>query len=215
MIDFALLGELLPLFGEAALRTIALVAAAMAGGLALGFAMNAARETGLRALVGLYWAYTTVWRGVPFLVHLFIVYFGLPSAGVRLDPFDAAALTLAVYSGAYFAEIFRACWQRIPRGQIEAARCMGLTRRQVFWHIACPQALRASLPLVANQTILVMKESALASVITYPELTMTAGKVVSEQFVYVEPYVLLALSYWALAVLINRLGGWLRRYAAL
>lgn len=215
MIDFTLLGELLPVFGQAALRTLVLVAVGMAGGLVLGFAMNAARETGVRALTALYWAYTTVWRGVPFLVHLFIVYFGLPSAGVRLDPFQAAALTLAVYSGAYFAEIFRACWQRIGRGQVEAARCMGLTRRQVFTHIACPQALRASLPLIANQAILVMKESALASVITYPELTMTAGKVVAEQFVYVEPYLLLALAYWALAVLINRLGGYLRRRVAL
>jgi len=215
MIDFTLLAELLPVFGQAALRTAALVAAGMAGGLLLGFAMNAMRETGLRPLAALYWAYTTLWRGVPFLVHLFIVYFGLPSVGLRFDPFQAAALTLAVYSGAYFAEIFRACWQRIPRGQVEAARCMGLTRRQVFTHIACPQALRASLPLIANQAILVMKESALASVITYPELTMTAGKVVAEQFVYVEPYLLLALSYWALAVLINRLGGWLRRRAAL
>jgi polar amino acid transport system permease protein len=215
MIDFSLLGDLLPLFGEAALRTLALLAVSLVGGLALGFVMNAARETGWRPLVACYWAYTTVWRGIPFLVHLFIVYFGLPSTGLRFDPFQAAALTLAVYSGAYFAEIFRACWQRIPRGQIEAARCMGLTRRQVFWHIACPQAVRASLPLVANQSILVMKESALASVITYPELTMTAGKVVSEQFVYVEPYLLLALSYWALAVLINRLGVWLRRHAAL
>ncbi|WP_144633697.1 amino acid ABC transporter permease [Bordetella genomosp. 13] len=215
MIDFTLLGQLLPVFGLAALRTAALVAAGVAGGLALGFLMNAARETGWRPLSWLYWAYTGIWRGVPFLVHLFIVYFGLPNMGIRLDPFHAAAVTLAVYSGAYFAEIFRACWQAIPRGQIEAARCMGLTRRQVFVHICCPQALRASLPLIANQTILVMKESALASVITYPELTMTAGKVVAEQFVYVEPYLMLALSYWVLAVLINRLGRHLRRRAAL
>ncbi|WP_315137419.1 amino acid ABC transporter permease [Achromobacter marplatensis] len=206
MIDLTLLGQLLPVFATAAGRTVALVAAGLAGGLVIGFLMHVLRETGVAALRWLYWSYTAVWRGVPFLIHLFIVYFGLPAAGISLDPFVAAAVTLSVYGGAYFAEIFRACWQTIPKGQIEAARCMGLTQRQVFLRIECPQALRASVPLIVNQTILLMKESALASVITYPELTMTAGKVVSEQFVYIEPYLLLALSYWALALLINRLG---------
>ncbi len=215
MIDLTLLGQLLPVFGAAALRTVALVAVGLAGGLALGFLMHMLRETRVAALAWLYWAYTAVWRGVPFLIHLFVVYFGLPAVGISMDPFAAAAATLSVYGGAYFAEIFRACWQTIPRGQIEAARCMGLTRRQVFLRIECPQALRASVPLIVNQTILLMKESALASVITYPELTMTAGKVVSEQFVYIEPYLLLALSYWALSLLINRLGTLLARRSAL
>jgi polar amino acid transport system permease protein len=215
MIDFSLLGELLPTFGAAAWRTVMLTFTGLAGGLVVGFCFHALRETGWRAAAWLYWGYTGIWRGVPFLIHLFIVYFGLPNAGISLDPFAAAGLTLAVYGGAYFAEIFRACWQSIPRGQIEAGRCMGLSSRQIFTTVECPQALRASLPLVAGQTILLMKESALASVITYPELTMTAGKVVSEQFVYVEPYLLLALSYWGLSLLINRAASALRARSAL
>lgn len=215
MIDLTLLTQLLPVFGYAALRTIALVVAGLAGGLVLGFVMLILRETRNPILGAFYWIYTAVLRGVPFLIHLFIVYFGLPVVGISLNPFSAAAVTLSIYGGAYFAEIFRACWQTIPRGQIEAARCMGLSRRQVFLNIECPQALRAAVPLIANQTVLLMKESALASVITYPELTMTAGKVVSEEFVYIEPYLMLALSYWALAVLIQRLGNMLRRRFAL
>jgi polar amino acid transport system permease protein len=215
MIDFSLLGELLPTFGAAAWRTVMLTFTGLAGGLVVGFCFHALRETGWSAAAWLYWGYTGIWRGVPFLIHLFIVYFGLPNAGISLDPFAAAGLTLAVYGGAYFAEIFRACWQSIPRGQIEAGRCMGLSSRQIFTTVECPQALRASLPLVAGQTILLMKESALASVITYPELTMTAGKVVSEQFVYVEPYLLLALSYWGLSLLINRAASALRARSAL
>lgn len=215
MIDQTLLLDLLPVFGQAALRTAGLVALGVAGGLIIGFLMNLLRETGWRPLVWLYWTYAAIWRGTPFLIHLFVVYFGLPSVGVQLDPFAAAAWTLAVYSGAYFGEIFRACWQAIPAGQIEAARCMGLDRRQVFMHIVCPQALRASVPLVVNQTVLVMKESALASVITYPELTLTAGKVVSEQFVYLEPYLLLAACYWLLSLCIGAAGRQLRRRTAL
>ena len=215
MIDFSLFGELLPTFGAAAWRTVMLTLTGLAGGLVVGFCFHALRETGWRTAAWLYWGYTGISRGVPFLIHLFIVYFGLPNAGISLDPFAAAGLTLAVYGGAYFAEIFRACWQSIPRGQIEAGRCMGLSSRQIFTTIECPQALRASLPLIASQTILLMKESALASVITYPELTMTAGKVVSEKFVYVEPYLLLALSYWGLSLLINRAARALRARAAL
>jgi ABC-type amino acid transport system permease subunit len=150
-------------------------------------------------------------RGLPFLILLFITYFGLPSAGLELSPFAAAAMALALYSGAYCAEIFRACWQTIPPGQVEAARAHGLAARQVFWHVQAPQALRASLPLLANQAVLLLKDCALASVITYPELAMTAGKVVSEQFIYLEPYLLLALCYWALAIAIDGLGRWLAK----
>jgi len=214
-IDMGVLLGLLPDFGTAALRTLALLAAAVAGGLLIGFIANLARELGPPLFARLYWVYTAVWRGVPFLVHLFIVYFGLPSAGLALSPFQAAALTLAVYSGAYFAEIFRACWRAIPAGQIEAARAAGLSRRQVFAVIQCPQALRAAVPLIANQAILVLKESALASVITYPELTMTAGRIVAVQFTYVEPYLLLALCYWLLAAAIARAGRLLARRTAI
>lgn len=214
MMDFHLLLSLLPEFGPGLLHTVGLVAAALAGGLLTGFIAHVLRETGLRPFIWCYWAYTVMWRGVPFLIHLFIVYFGLPSAGISLDPYAAAALTLSIYSGAYFAEIFRACWEAIPRGQVEAALVMGLDRGQVFRRIQLPQAMRAALPLIAHQTILLVKESALASVITYPELTLTASRIVSAQFVYIEPYVALAACYWLLALAIGRLAGLLARRLA-
>ncbi|WP_094849263.1 amino acid ABC transporter permease [Bordetella genomosp. 9] len=214
MMDIDLMLSLLPDFGAGVLHTMGLVIAALAGGLACGFIAHMLRETGRRPFVWLYWAYTVVWRGVPFLIHLFIVYFGLPSIGVSLDPYAAAAITLSIYSGAYFAEIFRACWESIPPGQIEAAQVMGIDRRRIFRHIQLPQALRAAVPLVAHQTVLLVKESALASVITYPELTLTASRIVSAQFVYVEPYILLAGCYWLLALAIGRIGRLLSRRLA-
>ncbi|WP_427184166.1 amino acid ABC transporter permease [Bordetella bronchialis] len=214
MMDIDLLLTLLPQFGPGLLHTVGLVLAALAGGLLAGFIAHVLRETGWRPFTWFYWAYTVVWRGVPFLIHLFIVYFGLPSAGISLDPYAAAALTLSIYSGAYFAEIFRACWEAIPRGQVEAAQVMGLDRGQIFRHIQLPQALRAALPLIAHQTVLLVKESALASVITYPELTLTASRIVSEQFVYIEPYILLAACYWLLALAIGRLSRLLARRLA-
>lgn len=206
MFDASLIPGLLPVFGVAALRTLALLLAALLGGFVLGFALNAMRQSARKPLLALYWSYVGLMRGLPFLILLFITYYGLPSLGLSLSPFWAAAAALAVYSGAYFAEILRACWQAIPPGQVEAARVMGMSFVQVFWHIQAPQALRLSLPLLANQTVLLLKDCALASVITYPELSMTAGKVVSEQFIYMEPYLLLALSYLAMALAIDALG---------
>jgi polar amino acid transport system permease protein len=206
MIDFALVQTLLPDFGKAALRTLGLVAIAAFGGLAIGFIVNALRVFGGNRLRRVLQAYTAVWRGTPFLAQLFIVYFGLPSAGLSLSPFDAAALTLALYSGAYFAEIFRGCWDAVPAGQRHAAAALGLTRAQTFVSIEMPQALRLSVPLVTHQTVLVLKESALASVITYAELTMTTGRIVAEQFVYLEPYLMLAATYWVLTLAIQGLG---------
>ncbi len=206
MIDLALIQTLLPDFGRAALRTLSLVAVAALGGVSIGFVVNMLRVFGGAGVRRAVQVYTAVWRGTPFLAQLFIVYFGLPSAGVSLDPFHAAAITLAFYSGAYFAEIFRGCWEALPAGQRLAAAALGLTRAQVFVHVEMPQALRLSVPLVTQQTVLVLKESALASVITYAELTMTTGRIVAEQFVYLEPYLLLALTYWVLTLAIQSLG---------
>lgn len=214
MMDIDLMLSLLPDFGAGILHTVGLVVASLAGGLLAGFIAHMLRESGRRPFIWLYWAYTVVWRGIPFLIHLFIVYFGLPSLGISLDPYAAAAVTLSIYSGAYFAEIFRACWQAIPPGQIEAAQVMGIDRRRIFRHIQLPQALRAAVPLIAHQTVLLVKESALASVITYPELTLTASRIVSEQFVYVEPYILLAACYWLLALAVGRIGSLLARRLA-
>jgi polar amino acid transport system permease protein len=215
MMDFVLIIHLLPDFGHALVKTLLLVITALAGGLVIGFIANALRVLCPRRSQRLYAIYTSVWRGTPFLVQLFIVYFGLPAAGVTFSPFAAAAITLSIYCGAYCAEIFRGCWNTIPRGQIEAALVMGISRRDCFIRIELPQALRLSLPLLANQSILTFKESALASIITYPELTMVAGRIVAEQFVYVEPYLLLAATYWTLAILMQSIGGLLQRHTGL
>lgn len=201
--DMALVASLLPEFGRALLQTLSLVLVALAGGLVIGFVANALRVLWLRRFQRLYSFYTWVWRGTPFLVQLFVVYFGLPVMGLTFSAFTAAAITLALYCGAYCAEIFRACWETIPHGQIEAALVMGIPRRDCFARIELPQAMRMSLPLLANQAILTLKESALASIITFPELTMTAGRIVSERFAYVEPYLLLAAIYWMLATVIQ------------
>lgn len=187
----------LPDFAKALWVTLTISLAAAFLGLTVGFCLNALRLAvpGFRIVYRLY-----IWliRGTPFLAQLAVIYFGLPAVGLRLEAVEASIVSLALYSGAYFAELFRSAWSSVPNGQVEAARVHGISRAKVFWHIQAPQALAFALPLLGNQVILTIKESAVTSIITVPELTMTAGRIVSTTFSYVLPYALLVLSYWVL-----------------
>ncbi|HVR50175.1 MAG TPA: amino acid ABC transporter permease [Pseudorhodoferax sp.] len=207
----AFLLEILPDFLRAAGITLALsVACALAGAL-LGFGVHAAFLRAGPRLRLLYRGYVWILRGTPFLVQLFLVYYGLPSLGFTPTALEASFYSLTLYASAYFAEVFRASWNSLPKGQAEAAETLGIGRWHLFWRIQTPQALRFALPLITNQTLLVVKESSLASIITVPELTMTAGRVVAETFTFVEPYLLLALFYWLIAYAVARLGTALER----
>ena len=137
-------------------------------------------------------------RGMPYLSQLVIVYFGLPVLGLTLSAVQATIVSLSIYAAAYFAEIFRAAWASIPHGQIEAARAFGIGRWAAFRSIELPQALAFAVPLLANQVILVIKESAVASIITVPELTMTASDIVASTYTYIGPYAMLIICYWLL-----------------
>ncbi|MFY1663569.1 amino acid ABC transporter permease [Pseudomonas sp. Pseu.R1] len=187
----------LPDFANALLVTLGISLAAAFAGLILGFTLNALRLA-VPGFSAVYGAYVWLIRGTPFLAQLAVVYFGLPVIGLSLEAVEASILSLALYSGAYFAELFRSAWASVPHGQVEAARVHGISRRQVFWHVQAPQAMAFALPLLGNQVILTIKESAVTSIITVPELTMTAGRIVSTTFSYVMPYALLVLSYWLL-----------------
>lgn len=187
----------LPEFANALLVTLGISLAAAWAGLVLGFGLNALRLA-LPGFGVIYRLYVWLIRGTPFLAQLAVVYFGLPVIGLRLEAVEASILSLALYSGAYFAELFRSAWASVPNGQLEAARVHGISRSQVFWHVQAPQAMAFALPLLGNQVILTIKESAVTSIITVPELTMTAGRIVSTTFSYVLPYTLLVLSYWLL-----------------
>ncbi|MFF7709407.1 ABC transporter permease subunit [Pseudomonas sp. NPDC007930] len=202
----------LPAFAEAMWVTLYVSLAAALLGLLLGFALHALR-LGVPRLAAVYHLYVWVIRGTPFLAQLALVYFGLPALGLQLDAVPASILALGVYSAAYFAELFRSAWASVPAGQIEAARVHGLSARQAFWHIQAPQALAFALPLLGNQVMLTLKESAVTSLVTVPELTLTAGRIVSTTFSYVVPYALLVLCYWLLTVAVGAIAQALGRRA--
>jgi len=212
MISLQVIQDCLPSFSAGMLKTVGLVVTSYVGGTVLGFLLNTLRRLGPVWTGKMVAAYVTLFRGTPFLAQLYLIYFGLPVLHVSLDPAHAAIFSLTLYTAAYVAEIFRGCWNTLPAGQHEAARILGIGRWSAFIHLETPQALRLAIPLLTNQAILTLKESSLASLITYPELSLAASRIVAEQFVYVEPYLLLAIAYWILSLLVQGIGQGIRHH---
>jgi polar amino acid transport system permease protein len=189
---------MLPSYGAAILVTLEVSVLAALLGIAGGFVINALRLRFTRLLALPYGFFIWLIRGTPYLSQLVVIYFGLPALGVTMTAIQATIVSLALYSSAYFAEIFRAAWSSVPRGQLEAAQAFGIGRWARFRAIEWPQAAAFAIPLLANQVILVIKESSVASIITVPELTMTASGIVSATYTYIGPYALLIVAYWLL-----------------
>ena len=156
-------------------------------------------------------AYVEVMRGTPILVILFLLYYGGPSFGLVLDAEPVGILGLGFYGAGYFAEIFRAGFESIPKGQIEAARMVGLTPRQIVYRIQIPQMLGLIVPPAVNQIIILVKESAVLSIITVAELTKNATQMANETFAVVEPFLAVAVLYWVLIEAIALSGRWIER----
>ena len=153
--------------------------------------------------------YVEVMRGTPILVILFLLYYGGPSFGLVLDAEPVGIFGLGFYGAAYFAEIFRAGFESIPKGQLEAARMVGLAPRQIVYRIQIPQMLGLIVPPSVNQVIILVKESAVLSIITVAELTKNATQMANETFAVIEPYLAVAVLYWVLIEVIARAGRWI------
>jgi polar amino acid transport system permease protein len=156
-------------------------------------------------------AYVEVMRGTPILVILFLLYYGGPSFGLVLDAEPVGIFGLGFYGAAYFAEIFRSGFESIPGGQLEAARMVGLTPRQIVYRIQIPQMLGLIVPPSVNQVIILVKESAVLSIIIVAELTKNATQMANETFAVVEPYLAVAVLYWVLIEVIACSGRWIER----
>lgn len=152
-------------------------------------------------------------RCVPFLLLAYLVYYGLPALGVSLESWTAALVTLVTYNAAYMAEILRGAWSHLAPAQAEAGRAFGFTGFTLFRRIILPQVLVAASPVIGNQLIQLVKDSAFLSVITVPELTYAANAVQSVYFVPFESFAAAALLYWALCAGIERLVAWTERAA--
>ena len=180
-------------------------------GMALGLMIALAQRYGPRWLGWIIQIYIEVIRGTPFLVQLFVLYYGGPLIGLRLDALPAGILGLTIYGSPYFAEIFRSGFRAVPHGQIEAARAIGMAEPAIIRRILLPLGLVSALPALVNFSIILTKETVILSIITVPELMYQVSRMSAETFRYVEANLVLALFFWALVETISRVG---RRFEA-
>lgn len=208
-LDFmAVLGQWPPLLKGVA-WTLALTAISAVVGVLVGVSCAWARSQGpmwLRTIAG---AYVELVRNTPFIVQLFFIFFGLPAAGVRLSPEVASIIAMVVNLGAYATEIIRAGIEATPRGQIEAALSLALTRAQVFVRVVLPPALKKVWPSLVSQVIIVMLGSAVCGQIATEELSYAANLIQSRNFRAFESFIVATLLYLLLAIAVRRLLNWL------
>ncbi|WP_277810477.1 amino acid ABC transporter permease [Chromohalobacter canadensis] len=139
-------------------------------------------------------------RMLPFLILAYLLYYGLPSVGIRLDAWWSGVGALAVYHGAYFAEIFRGNRLTFPPGQIEAAEAHGFIKGKMFFRLLLPQIIMQTRPLLGNQLIYALKDTAFLVIITVSELTAAANSLSSTYFIPTEAFIVVIGFYWAISV---------------
>lgn len=195
----------LPQLAQGLLITVEITASCIAIGIVLGLVLAICRVYGRHIFYWLSSLYVQFFRGTPLLVQLLMIYFGLPSWGIRLSPFLAGILALGLNTAAYQAEYFRGAIQSIRAGQLLAAHSLGMSLLQAVRHVILPQALRLVIPPWSNELILMLKYSSIVYMATVMDL-MGAGKTIaSKNFRYFEVFIIVALIYLAIVLLVSRL----------
>ncbi|MBL8698002.1 MAG: amino acid ABC transporter permease [Alphaproteobacteria bacterium] len=166
----------------------------------LGALARRSRHTALRSAA---WAYVEAIRNTPFLVQLFILFFGLPSIGLRIDAYTAALIGLSLYNGAFTTEIIRSGIQAVHRSQIEAGLSIGMSRMQVFFYIVLRPALEKVYPALSSQFVLAMLATSVISAIGVDELTSFAGHIQTTNFRSIEVYTVCIVIYLVLTLLLR------------
>ncbi|MGF3023152.1 amino acid ABC transporter permease [Methylobacterium aquaticum] len=209
--DVAVILGALPAILSGLQVTLGIWLASTAMGAVLGFVVAALRHFGPQPLALALRLAVEVLRGTPFLVQIFLLYFGGPFVGLSLDPVPAGLLGLSLYAAAYFSEIVRAGFAAVPRGHVEAAQCVGLSQAQIVRRILVPEMTMLVLPQAVNMAVILLKETAVLSIIAVPEATATISAIGSQQYAFVEALFLLAVIYWGLVEACGRAGQALER----
>jgi polar amino acid transport system permease protein len=196
-------------------RTLYVSAIAIVGAIVIGLVLGAARAHRLPVISQLAAVYVDVIRNTPILVQIFMLFFGLPQFGIRLEPFTVAWLAVMVWGGAFNTENFRAGFEAVPTRYREAGLALGFSRLATFFNDTLPIGGRIALPSSINTYISVVKNTSLVYVISYPELTKTALDINALTLQTTETFTVLAITYlvivWSLSGLIRLLEARLAR----
>ena len=185
--------------------TIPLTVIAFSIAMAIAVAMAMVQFAGVPVLKQLARFYIWVFRGTPLLVQLFVVFYGLPNAGILIDPFPAAVLVFSLNEGAYCAEIVRAALEAVPAGQLEAGYCVGMSYLQTMRRIVLPQAMHTAFPSLSNSLIAMVKDTSLASNITVAEMFMATQRIVARTYEALPLYIEVGLIYLLFSTVLTKL----------
>jgi polar amino acid transport system permease protein len=201
-LDFTPVWQGLPMLLAGAVVTVEVTAASLGLGCLLGLLVGMGRLSPRRRIIyGICTAYLTCIRGTPLLVQLFLLFFGLPQFGILLPAFMCGVLGLGIYSGAYVSEIVRGSIQSIDRGQMEAARSLGMPYRMAMRKVILPQAFVRMIPPLGNEFIALIKNSALVSLLTIDDVMHQGEKIISVSYRSLETYLVIAGIYLVLTSL--------------
>ncbi|MDI6601241.1 MAG: amino acid ABC transporter permease [Thermoanaerobacteraceae bacterium] len=180
-------------------------------GTIIGFFVAIGKMSGIGLLKRLCSFYTWLIRGTPLMMQLFIIYYGLPQMGITLDPMPAAVIGLSVNSGAYLAEIIRAGIESIPKGQMEAAKALGMSYGQAMRRVIVPQAYRRLIPPMGNEFIALLKDSSLVSTIAMVDLMRVAQQRYSVTLKPLEIFSMACILYLLMTTMFTLLFGRLEK----
>ncbi|MFF4118900.1 amino acid ABC transporter permease [Streptomyces sp. NPDC001714] len=186
-------------------RTVSYTVVSFAGAVVLGLAVALLRLSRLWPARALAAVYTEVFKNVPLLAIIFLAYFGLASAGIRLDVFTAGCLSLIVFYAAYLSEIFRAAISGVPAGQTEAGEALGLGRAGIFGHVVLPQAVRLALAGTNTMLVDLLKSTSLLVTISAAELMSEGRLITSATFRALEVYLVISAVYFVLCYPLSQL----------
>ena len=207
--DFAPVLAQVDLLLKGAGFTLQLTAVGTLLGVAIGVLGAGVRAWRVRPFDALFGLYVELIRNTPFIVQLFFIFFGLPALGLRLTEWQAAVLAMVINLGAYSTEIIRAGIQAIPKGQLEAAAALAMSRFEAFRHVVLQPALAKVWPALSSQIVIVMLGSAVCSQIATEELSFAANFIQSRNFRAFETYLLTTALYLLMAILLRQLLAWL------
>ncbi|SMF86237.1 amino acid ABC transporter substrate-binding protein, PAAT family (TC 3.A.1.3.-)/amino acid ABC transporter membrane protein, PAAT family (TC 3.A.1.3.-) [Paenibacillus uliginis N3/975] len=180
-------------------------------GFLLGLVIALMRMSGNSIFKFIATAYIEIMRGTPMLVQLFLIHYSLPAFDIKFTPIQSGILALSLNSAAYLAEIFRAGIQGVDRGQLEAARSLGMTKKKAMRHIILPQALKGVLPAIGNEFIVIIKESSIVSFIGVMDIMYQAQILRGSTFAALNPLLVAAVIYFIMTFVLSKLLGVLER----
>jgi cystine transport system permease protein len=200
-----------PIFLAGLTGTIPLALASFALGLVIALGVALMRISKNRLVSNIARFYISVIRGTPLLVQLFIIFYGLPSVGLVVDPWPSAVVAFSLNVGGYAAEVIRAAILSVPKGQWEAAYTIRMSRSQTLVRIILPQAARVSVPPLSNTFISLVKDTSLASLILVTELFRVAREIAAFSYEFMLVYLEAALIYWIFCLVLSSGQGVLER----